>query len=120
MSRPIYTGLSVCTPYINFGLWDLPSPLMGIFHLCHVISLIKHRKLTYIANYFITDPRLVIVLHWGLNGHTGYFEHVFYALTNFLLPLPGQSYSGVWKELPKDWLEGLNVAKQVRYLYFRT
>ena len=26
----------------------------------------------------------------------------------------GQSYSGVWKELPKDWLEGLNIAKQVK------
>ena len=38
----------------------------------------------------------------------------------FLLPLPGQSYSGVWKELPKDWLEGLNVAKQVRFLYYGT
>lgn len=25
----------------------------------------------------------------------------------------GKSYSGVWKELPKDWLEGLNIGKQV-------
>ncbi|KAL8586620.1 hypothetical protein ACOMHN_040128 [Nucella lapillus] len=25
----------------------------------------------------------------------------------------GKTYSGAWKELPKDWLEGLNIAKQV-------
>ena len=29
----------------------------------------------------------------------------------------GQSYSGVWKELPKDWLEGLNIAKQVTRIF---
>ncbi|XP_076445586.1 uncharacterized protein LOC143283287 [Babylonia areolata] len=27
--------------------------------------------------------------------------------------ITGKNYSGVWKELPKDWLEGLNIAKQV-------
>jgi len=25
----------------------------------------------------------------------------------------GEKYSGIWKELPKDWLEGLNIGKQV-------
>lgn len=30
----------------------------------------------------------------------------------------GKSYSGVWKELPKDWLEGLNIGKQVHLLNY--
>lgn len=27
-----------------------------------------------------------------------------------------QNYKDVWKELPEDWLEGLNIAKQVSQL----
>ncbi|XP_077977689.1 uncharacterized protein LOC144433254 [Glandiceps talaboti] len=31
----------------------------------------------------------------------------------------GEKYSGVWKELPKDWLEGLEVSKQVSSSAYR-
>ena len=36
--------------------------------------------------------------------------------TNTAYRFTGKSYSGVWKELPKDWLEGLNIGRQVGFL----
>jgi len=30
----------------------------------------------------------------------------------------GKSYSGVWGDLPEDWLEGLNVPRQVSYTLY--
>lgn len=45
------------------------------------------------------------VLQAGSFGGT-YFRPIKSSIT-------GKSYSGVWKELPKDWLEGLNIKKQV-------
>lgn len=32
----------------------------------------------------------------------------------------GEKYSGVWKELPKDWLEGLSISKQVASSAYHT
>ncbi|XP_060607044.1 uncharacterized protein LOC132759309 [Ruditapes philippinarum] len=45
------------------------------------------------------------VLQTGSFGGT-YFRPIKSSVT-------GKSYSNVWKELPKDWLEGLNIGKQV-------
>ncbi|KAK3862165.1 hypothetical protein Pcinc_031947 [Petrolisthes cinctipes] len=45
------------------------------------------------------------VLQAGSFGGT-YFRPIKSSVT-------GESYTGVWKELPKDWLEGLNIGKQV-------
>ncbi|KAG7170048.1 hypothetical protein Hamer_G012272 [Homarus americanus] len=45
------------------------------------------------------------VLQAGSFGGT-YFRPIKSSIT-------GESYSGVWKELPKDWLEGLNINKQI-------
>ena len=30
-----------------------------------------------------------------------------------IIDFQGKSYTGVWKELPKDWLEGLDIKRQV-------
>ncbi|XP_033635283.1 uncharacterized protein LOC117296450 [Asterias rubens] len=32
----------------------------------------------------------------------------------------GEKYSGVWKELPQDWLEGINIAKKVSAATYNT
>lgn len=45
------------------------------------------------------------VLQGGSFGGT-YFRPIRSSVT-------GESYSGVWKELPKDWLEGLSIGKTV-------
>ncbi|KAL3881674.1 hypothetical protein ACJMK2_028084 [Sinanodonta woodiana] len=45
------------------------------------------------------------VLQAGSFGGT-YFRPIKSVIT-------GKSYSGVWKELPKDWLEGLNIDRQI-------
>ncbi|KAK3592340.1 hypothetical protein CHS0354_021674 [Potamilus streckersoni] len=45
------------------------------------------------------------VLQAGSFGGT-YFRPIKSVIT-------GKSYSGIWKELPKDWLEGLNIDRQI-------
>ncbi|ESP03981.1 hypothetical protein LOTGIDRAFT_109871, partial [Lottia gigantea] len=45
------------------------------------------------------------VLQAGSFGGT-YFRPIKSSVT-------GKGYTGVWKELPKDWLEGLNISKQI-------
>ncbi|XP_052807409.1 uncharacterized protein LOC128236534 [Mya arenaria] len=45
------------------------------------------------------------VLHMGSFGGT-YYRPIYSSITK-------KNYSGAWKELPKDWLEGLSLSKQV-------
>merc|ERR1711893_457155 len=51
------------------------------------------------------------VLQAGSFGGT-YFRPIKSSIT-------GKSYSGVWKELPKEWLEGLNIGQQVSSSTYR-